>query len=212
MDSDVKQRLLLFLEEKRITQKAFSDSIGVSSAYIAAMRKSFGRDKIAEIKRVYPELNIDWLLYGEGEMLRAAEETCRSGRMVPLLPVEAYAGHLQNYSQGVALPECQRVYSPVDGADFAIRIHGDSMEPKFPDGTTILIKKINEKAFIPWGNPLVIDSENGVVVKNVYPVKNDNSVIEARSLNPAYPPYEIPRDCVYGLYRILGSIQLYSAL
>ena len=86
------------------------------------------------------------------------------------------------------------------------------MEPKFPDGTTILIKKINEKAFIPWGNPLVIDSENGVVVKNVYPVKNDNSVIEARSLNPAYPPYEIPRDCVYGLYRILGSIQLYGTL
>ena len=52
MDSDVKQRLLLFLEEKRITQKAFSDSIGVSSAYIAAMRKSFGRDKIAEINGI----------------------------------------------------------------------------------------------------------------------------------------------------------------
>ena len=33
------------------------------------MRKGFGVDKLNNVLRAFPELNRDWLLYGEGDML-----------------------------------------------------------------------------------------------------------------------------------------------
>lgn len=222
---NVKERLLKFLEYKKMTQLEFTQRIGVASSYIGAMRKSISDDKIMRIRKEFPELSTSWLLYGEGEMLENRRKTVDSGlkrggrgisesdyEEVPLLPVAAYAGNLQLWSEGVALRDCEKVISPVKGADFAIKVSGDSMEPELHDGVTILIKKINDKAFIPWGNQMVIDSENGVFVKKVYPAGDSRDKIEARSINPKYPPFEIPAASIYGLYRILGQVRIYSTM
>lgn len=219
MSSDVKNRLLEFLNRKRMTQAEFAKRIGVSSTYIGAMRKSISDEKMMRIRKAFPELNTNWLLYGDGDMLVAASDEAMlqaegtSGYEVPLLPVAAYAGNLQLWSEGVALADCEKVVAPVRGADFAIRVNGDSMEPEIHNGVTILIKRINDKAFIPWGNNLVIDTENGVLVKCVYPGENGGQEsIEARSLNPKYPPIRIPSSSIFGLYRILGTMQVFTTM
>lgn len=239
MASEVKERLLEYLYYRKITQAEFTRMLGVSGAYIGAMRQSMSDGKIARMRRLFPDLNTSWLLYGEGKMINeeymADSEIYKSDRPsecrtmshradagkanldatcfeVPLLPVSAYAGNLQMWSDGVMLADCEKVISPVKGADFAIRVTGDSMEPEIHDGTTILIKRINEKAFIPWGCKMVIDTENGVLVKTVYPSQSDKSMIEARSCNPKYPPLDIPKRSIYGLYRILGSLSIYSTM
>lgn len=217
MESEVKTRLLEFLHYKHLTQSEFCRRIGVSPTYIGAMRKSISDDRVRVLRRAFPELNTAWLLYGEGEMLNnapAAENRPADamGYEVPLLPVAAYAGNLQQWSDGVTLRDCEKVVSPVRGADFAIRVSGDSMEPVLHNGVTILIKRINEQAFIPWGSNLVIDTENGVLVKTVYPGAQGRKSIEARSVNPKYPPIEIPHSSIYGLYRILGAVQVYTTV
>lgn len=217
-ESSVKSRLLKFLKEKRISQTEFTKNIGVSSTYIGAMRKGIPADKMRRICELYPDLNRDWLLYGEGEMLNDLPAVCSRPAAqyeTLLLPVEAYAGNLQAWSAGVAERDCRRIISPISGAEFAIPIKGDSMEPQFHDGTTLLIKKINERAFIPWGNAMVIDTENGVFLKKIYPCEAEDpdmkdAYIIAKSINPAYPPFKIPTDSIYGLYRVLGSIELFS--
>lgn len=218
----VKERLLKYLKFHRITQLEFAKRMEVSPAYVGAMRRSMSDDKIKRLRKEFPDLNTDWLLYGEGEMLLSRDSagdgaiasipTATEGYEVPLLPVAAYAGNLQLWSQGVSLRDCEKVISPVRGADFAIKVSGDSMEPDLHDGATILIKRINDKAFIPWGNKMVIDTENGVLVKEVYPVTDDRYKIEARSLNPKYPPIEIPTDSIYGLYRVLGQVQIFTTI
>ena len=38
--------------------------------YITSMRKGFGADKLKNVLTAFPDLNRDWLLYGEGEMLK----------------------------------------------------------------------------------------------------------------------------------------------
>lgn len=213
----VKGRLLQFLKVRRISQSEFGRILGVAPTYVGAMRRSLSADKVAKLTRAFPDLNRDWLLYGEGKMLKEAESS--SGRpddakvmTVPLLPVAAFAGDIQGWSQSVDLRDCERVTTPIPGADFAIRISGDSMEPLIHDGSTLLIKKINERAFIPWGSTMVIDSENGVLIKDVYPSGDDPKYIEARSRNPRYPPIRIPTSSVFGLYRVMGAIQLFSSL
>ncbi len=214
--STVKERLVKFIHSRGMTQYEFTKRLGVSSSYVATMRQSIPKDKIMRIKELFPELNRDWLLYGEGEMLEESTASARRKREeeweVPMLPVSAFAGNLQMWSQGVTEADCTRVVSPVKGADFAIPICGDSMEPDFQNGSTVLIKRINERAFIPWGSAMVIDTENGVLIKDVYPDEEDSENIIARSRNERYPPIKIPKSSVYGLYRVLCSLKIYPTI
>lgn len=215
--NDVKERLLEFLKYKRMRQTEFTRMLGVSPSYVLAMRRSISDDKVMKIRKIFPELNTAWLLYGEGDMLNSETALVQAAKPVdeyevPLLPVAAFAGNLQSWSEGVELAQCEKIIAPVKGADFAIRISGDSMEPALHNGSTIFIKRINDKAFVPWGNMLVIDTENGVLVKNVYPYNGDSQMIEARSVNPNYPPIQIPAECIYGMYRILTSVTAYATM
>lgn len=217
--NSVKTRLLEYLKSKRISQTEFTRNLGVSSTYIGAMRKGIPADKLRKVSQLYPDLNREWLLYGEGEMLIDPDSTKTVARHSEyetlLLPVEAYAGNLQAWSGGVLERECRRIVTPISGADFAIPIKGDSMEPQFHDGTTLLIKKINDRAFIPWGNAMVIDTENGVFLKKIFPDDSKdpaekNRFVIAKSINPEYPPFKIPTESIYGLYRVMGSFELFS--
>ena len=70
MENTVRQRLESFLELKKISKSEFGRLIGVSSAYITSMRKSIQPDKVKSIALNFPELNINWLLTGNGEMLK----------------------------------------------------------------------------------------------------------------------------------------------
>ena len=212
----VKGRLLTFLKEQRIPQTEFCRKLGVAPTYIGVIRKSIPAEKINRIVTLYPELSRDWLLYGEGEMYAPKQGDPRrflqeAGYLVPLLPVTAFAGNITAWSQSINANDCEKVVSPVQGIDFAIRISGDSMEPDFHDGSIVLIKKIDDKAFIPWGHPMIVDSSNGVFFKDVYPSEKGKDYIEAKSINPKYPPLQIPQDCIHGLYRVVTTLNTYSS-
>lgn len=212
----VKGRLLTYLKENRIPQTEFCRRLGVAPTYIGVIRKSIPPEKINKIVSLYPDLSRDWLLYGEGDMYAGGGTDPRkflqdAGYMVPLLPVTAFAGNIKAWSQSVNAADCEKVVSPVHGVDFAIRISGDSMEPEFHDGSIVLIKRIDDKAFIPWGHPMIVDSSNGVFLKNIYPSEKGQEYIEAKSVNPKYPPLQIPLDCVYGLYRVVTTLNTFSS-
>ena len=68
-NASLKQRLVSFIYYKRLSQKKFEDSIGVSNGYVNSISKGIGADKLEKICSKYPELNRKWLLYGQGEML-----------------------------------------------------------------------------------------------------------------------------------------------
>lgn len=182
--TSVKTRLQEFLKESHLSQTDFCRMLGVSNTYVGAMRKGIPADKLKKICELFPDLNRDWLIYGEGSMLlskKGEDKEKKSGispdHEVPLLPAEAFAGGLEKWSSGAKRDECQRMVSPLGGADFAITLRGDSMEPRYHDGATLIIKKINDKAFIPWGHPMVIDTENGVYIKNLLPDGQDSNTI-----------------------------------
>ena len=127
--------------------------------------------------------------------------------MVLVIPTGARAGTLADFASSVAQYDCERMVTPVKGADFAIQVTGDSMSPEYPSGSVILIKKINEKAFIEWGKTYVLDTENGAVIKNVRRTDNPE-VIECVSLNPAYQPFTMETRYINGWYRVLMVLSL----
>lgn len=66
---DIKERTYEFIRYKGLTVKSFEEKCNLSNGYVSSMRKGFGKDKLNNVLKEFPELNRDWLLYGEGEML-----------------------------------------------------------------------------------------------------------------------------------------------
>ena len=127
--------------------------------------------------------------------------------MVLVIPTGARAGTLADFSASIQAYDCERMVTPIKGADYAIQVTGDSMSPEYPSGSMILIKRINEKAFIEWGKTYVLDTENGAVIKTIR--KTDNpDVIECVSLNPAYQPFTMDTKYINGWYRVLMVLSL----
>ena len=69
MEDTVKQRLVQFIKYKRISQKKFEETIGVSNGYINNLKSTPRGLIIQKIILNFPELSRVWLLTGEGEMI-----------------------------------------------------------------------------------------------------------------------------------------------
>lgn len=73
MENSVKQRLVNFLKYKRLSQKKFEETVGLSNGYVNNIRQSITPNKLQQIALHFPELNKGWLLTGEGEMLNGSD-------------------------------------------------------------------------------------------------------------------------------------------
>lgn len=127
-----------------------------------------------------------------------------------LLPMSAAGGSLTGFSaDGTRLTECERVVSPIADVDFAITVYGDSMYPDYPSGSRILIKEIDPSVYIAWGNVFVLDTSNGVIVKEVQPSEHDGMLL-CHSLNPngKYKDFEVSKNDVKGMYRVLACVTM----
>ncbi|MFR9500822.1 MAG: S24 family peptidase [Rikenellaceae bacterium] len=185
----------------------FARFLGVPPQNLRNWYKRKTYDEIILISKI-PELNSVWLLTGEGSMLKnennlaESENNSMQVQTVPLLPILARGGSLNDFTVSIHDTDCERIISPIQGADFAIQIAGDSMAPEYPSGSQVLVKRINEKAFIEWGKTYVLDTCNGSIIKTLMP-SNSEGVVKCVSINTNYPPFEVSLTDVYGIYRVM---------
>ena len=69
--SDVKQRLLDICVILNISARSFSTSIGMSPTYLTSLNKDITSAVLNNIYINYPNVNILWIITGEGEMLNS---------------------------------------------------------------------------------------------------------------------------------------------
>lgn len=70
----MKERLKEYLKISRITQREFCDTIGVVHSYLSSINKDIPNKKLLKIKEIYPDLNIEWLVTGRGNMLNTPQQ------------------------------------------------------------------------------------------------------------------------------------------
>lgn len=218
METSVKQRIMQFIENKNISIREFERFCGLSNGYMKSLRHAPKSDKLSAILSAYPELSQSWLLTGEGSMLNDNKQEVNMQKRVDesgiydlsdyetwLLPQTAHGGSLNSIpSDGIFLQNCEKMISPIKGVDFAITVYGDSMAPEYPSGSRILIKKINPDIFIDWGKVYVLDTSNGVIVKEVHTcVKEGYVTCHSINPDPKYADFVVPLSEVYGMYRVL---------
>lgn len=180
------------------TQRDFAALLGINEkGFSAAMNgneKYLTDNLIAKVTKFYEE-NVE-----QGSATNPA-------KTLPVIPIEAMAGTLGEFAESVQAYDCERMVSPIKGADYAIKVCGDSMSPEIPNGSQILIKKIYEEEFVEWGKIFCLDTRNGAVIKRIYPTENPE-VVECRSTNPDYPPFRINVKSINGWYRVLMVLSL----
>ena len=196
----VKRRIIAFYESKGISCRDFARKTGVNETTFYRLDQEMQVKNIVKILRAYPELDARELLLGE------PCETEVNGRTVKLLPFDAVAGHLSgnlndDYTETIQLPQLL-----ARGADFAIRVEGDSMIPRFHSGELLLAKKVDD-SFIQWGKCYVVATKHDCVVKRLYPCKDDDNSITCHSENnESYPDYNIRKEDITGIGIVVGHI------
>lgn len=76
----VKKRLLEYLRSHRISQAEFGTRMGVSRSYVSTMRESMSHDMLVKLRQEFPDLNPNWLMYGEGDMVIQGDNSISVGR------------------------------------------------------------------------------------------------------------------------------------
>lgn len=127
---------------------------------------------------------------------------------VPLIPFEARGGQLDGFARnGVTLAQCETVPTPFKGAQFAISVRGQSMSPTYPSGCVLFISK-NIADWVEWGKVYVLDTENGVIVKQLAPSTLGEDFVCCKSFNdaPEFAPFNVPKASIFGIYRVVGAL------
>lgn len=222
----VKERLTEYLGAKKISKSAFGRDIGVSSAYIASIRKSIQPDKLQRIALKYPDLNTVWLLTGEGEMLKtslsqksATEESVFSGKLIPFYDAEVAAGtgygmNMEAVTHPVGMIE---IGGLLNDSESALRVYGNSMVPNYPAGCVVGLKTHSD-SFIEPGSVYVIETAENRYLKRLYYNKDKTAfrcVSDNHMLHDSgpmkgelyYPDFEIPFNEVIRLSRVTGVIK-----
>lgn len=205
----------------------FAKLLGVSAQTISAWiaRNTFDAELIYAKCRY---VDSSWLLTGEGAMLQKTENNNAptpkhtveiahqvphgSSEGIPLIPLDAVAGFPAESGGGVRLEDCERYVIPEfenKGANFLIRVSGDSMVPLYYSGDLLACRKITDIRFFQWGTIYVLETSQGVIVKRVQEsLDHADSILCVSENSSVHHPFLLPRDDIRSLSTIVGLVRL----
>lgn len=213
------------------TDTELANLLGVKKATISNWRNRNTID-FPLLFSICEQINIDWLLTGEGEMLKtnrisrhnSVEQVpvveykdseipqvkqipeLRNNHTRPRIPLNAAAGGLSVALSSVSESECEQmpVIPSLPKYDFTIVARGESMEPVIESGDELACRFITESAFIQWGRIHVLDTAQGIVVKRIF--ESDGHIL-CRSDNKGYPDFPISKEEIYHMALVVGLLR-----
>lgn len=234
------ERLYQYIEYKGLKPTNLEKEIGLSSGYLSIQRKrnaDIGETVLNKIDDYCHDINIEWLLTGNGEMIKTKDEknlTISDGKTngkensnkqkvkknlpkliesihgIPLIPIDAMAGFGSGETQIMEYDAGRYVVPEFTeiNVDFMIRVKGSSMSPKYSSGDLVACKKLYlNDIFFQWNKVYVLDTDQGALIKRVRK-GNDVEHISLVSENQSYDPFELHLSKVYAVALVVGVIRL----
>ncbi len=209
-----------YLKSKGIvhTQKDVSLKLNIATSNLS---KAFNGDSeyltrgfVEKFNKYFNSIfNEDWLLTGEGDMLKTKSEITPKAEgdymMVEYVDLRASAGRLGGADIDL-LPETHIRLVPKEyknGGFLVVRVDGDSMDDgtkrSLCDGDEVLIKE--KKDFQVKDLPIkktvfVITSREGNVLKQIKEINTEEGYIICHSFNPIYPDFKMELSDIYQIF------------
>lgn len=224
---NLSDRLKKVRKHFKLSQVDFAKSIGMKQGSYSDIER--GRNKglsnttIENIAKNYNLLNIDWLLTGEGEMLKnkslipnATIIENPSFIMVSVVSQYAAAGYLSGYADEEYIEALPKIPFFVDhdpkGKYMGFEVRGDSMDDdstnSIIEGDTLICREIKPEL---WHNKLhirkyffvIAHKTEGVLVKQITNHNPDTGDITIHSLNSFYPDQILNLQDVAQLFNVI---------
>lgn len=190
---------------------------------IVANRKSKpSADNLTKIANSIESLNSEWLLTGEGEMIKQPihndVESVPEDKyiMAEYADLRSFAGRLGG-SDIEQLPETHKRLLPREyekGNYLVVRVSGDSMNDgtsrSLCDGDEVLVRELapSEWEALPIRNRLfIITSRGGNVLKQIKEVNKEERYIVCHSFNNAFEDFTLSFDDIYQIFVIYKIVQ-----
>lgn len=209
MSSTVKDRIRQFIKYKGLRMKDFESACDLSSGYVTSMRKGFGDEKLSNVLTAYPDLNRDWLLYGEGKMIRDSLEdppqvvhVNQNMNGILVYDIDATCG---KQSRDMDFTD-DIVIGSIDLPNISrdckiIRANGDSMIPTICDGNWIAIREVYDFDDVFYGQIYVVVTSEYRMIKYVRKYEQDEDhYFLLRSANPNYDDITMRKDKIRKLF------------
>lgn len=213
--SQIKQNILLYLSKKDVSAYEFYNKSGVTRG-ILTQNNGISEDNLARFLAYAPDVNIEWLLTGKGDMLRRDQQapldnpttTAGTKEGIPLIPLSAMAGALTG-ERTVLEYECERYVIPAfSGADFLMPVKGNSMMPTYISGDIVACQRVPmTDMFFQWNKPYVLDTSQGAIIKRIKPGSDKQHVLIV-SDNKEYDSFELSYSDIYAVALVIGIIRL----
>jgi phage repressor protein C with HTH and peptisase S24 domain len=209
--SIIKKNILLYLENHSISKYEFYQKTGVSNG-VLSQKGGLSEENLLKFLSYYTDVDLEWLLTGEGDMLRdvtdpVATRAPQPQKGIPLIPAHAEAGVFSGEINVMEL-DCERYVVPVfKDAEFLIYVKGLSMQPTFRSGDIVACKKLPLDTFFQWNKVYVLDTDQGALIKRIKKSAKENFVLVV-SDNDKYDPFELSLKKIYSIALVIGVIRL----
>jgi len=209
--SKISSRLKQLRENLGMNKNQFANFLDISNAYITQYENNVSEPAnkfYHRLKGKIPNLNLDWLITGGGEMYSVTEKKER--RRTTRVPVLGYADcgkpASQWYKEEIGAMELEglKQYNNV----FAMKAQGDSMSPYINRGDTLVC------ADVPFYQ---IKDRSAVVVAFKSPAEmyeanaklmlRDKDHLILYSVNTRHEPIRIPLSSVQKVYKLIRIIR-----
>ena len=192
----IKQRILQFVDYKQIERKNFFGELNVATSNFRgnALYSEVGGDVIAKILSSHPKLNAEWLLTGNGEMLKSEEALAvkpprieiiepikvegrnlmpkvvvvddEDNDRIPLVSVKAQAGYLEGYEDCNYIEELPTYSLPEmrNGTFRMFQVNGFSMYPTLQDGSYVIGEFVENWEWLSDNRVCVVVTERDGVI------------------------------------------------
>ena len=223
-------RIKKYIDYKGVNNSTFEKEVGMSNGSFASQlknNKTIGVDKLENILKIYPEINPDWLLTGNGSMLKFENEKteqknidasiARDKKLIPFYDGVVTAG----MSETAILDPSQQPAEMIDAGDWfrdataAMRVHGDSMYPEYKSGSIAALREVQNKRLVVYGQDYLIETSEYRVIKRLQKSEIPQSWL-ACSVNEEkyessgrliHEPFDVHIDDVIRLYQVLGNVK-----
>lgn len=127
---------------------------------------------------------------------------------ITYIPVHAQAGFLDLHADQRATDAAITFSIPTftEPHLFMISVEGDSMYPTVAPGAFVIIKEVEDTQLIKWGEPHVVVTTDGRVIKRVLKHQDAQQVTLYSDNNALYQPYDISKSSILSLWQLLGSL------
>lgn len=208
----IKERIKKYLEAKRLSVREFERACGLGNGVVSRISKTTSPATLNKIAS-HSDLNIDWLLTGEGEMLAEAKAA--------VLPEISYTEGVPYYDEDFLLG-FDEVGSPdSENPDFLIRMpgyekatlwcnaSGHSMEPEINNGDIIALQRIDDISFLPFGDVYGIITTNGLRTIKRIGRSTAPGCLRLIPTNKEYDEQDIPVEKIALVYRVMGTMKAF---